>query len=105
MSKQQNLKSKFRSSAVWKKWRKVIYDKDKGKDFITQKKLYKGSTTHHMDLREEHYKNLENPERFLSLNTMTHKFIHWLYTYWVKDKDIINRITKVLEDMERYSTD
>lgn len=105
MSKQQNLKSKFRSSSVWKKWRKVVYDKDKGIDFITQKKVRKGAVTHHMDLREDHYKDLSDPDRFRTLNVNTHKFIHWLYGYWLKDKDILMRIEEVLTYMEIYSND
>ena len=105
MSKAQNQKSKFRSSSVWKKWRKAVYDKDKGIDFITQKKIRKGAATHHMDLREEHYMNLDEVGRFMSLNSNTHKFIHWLYSYWCKDKDILMRIEEVLTYMEIYSND
>ena len=39
------------------------------------------------------------------LNKKSHEFIHWLFTYWTKDKDIINRITNLLQEMEKYSND
>lgn len=105
LSKEQNLKSKFRSSSAWKKWRKVIYDKDEGKDFITRKKLYKGYNCHHLDLREKNYRNITDPERFISLNKMTHDMIHWAYMYWVKDKSFLDRLRTILEKMEKYSND
>jgi hypothetical protein len=56
-------------------------------------------------LREEHYKDLKDINRFRMLNKLTHKMLHWLYTYWSKDKDIIKRIVDVLEEMEQYSND
>lgn len=105
MSKNQNLKSKFRSSKAWKVWRKVIYHKDGGKDYITGKKLYTGYNCHHLDLREEHYKDLEDENRFLSLNKQTHDTVHWLYQYWIKDPLILDRIEDVLERMKTYSND
>lgn len=101
----QSWKTKFRASSIWKKWRHRIFVKDKGIDYITGKKLYAGCNCHHMDLREENYKNLEDENRFIMLNKKSHEFIHWLFTYWTKDKDIINRITNLLQEMETYSND
>lgn len=105
MSKEQNKKSKFRQSKKWRDWRKTIYHKDGGKDYITQKKLYSGYNTHHLDLRESHYQDLSDQNRFLSLNKKTHDFIHWLYIYWTKDPKILDRIETVLKTMEYFSND
>lgn len=101
----QSWKTKFRSSNEWKKWRHQVYVKDGGIDFITGKKLISGCNCHHEDLREENYKKLEDTNRFRMLNKLTHKMIHWLFPYWLKDKEIISRITKVLEEMEKFSND
>lgn len=101
----QTLKSKFRASSIWKKWRKRIYDKDHGKDYITGKKLYAGYNCHHIDLRAEHYKDLRDENRFISLNKNTHQFIHWIYDYWNKDPLIIDRIIDILNQMKLYSND
>lgn len=101
----QSWKTKFRASSIWKKFRHQVHIKDKGIDYVTGKKLLAGCNCHHMDLREENYKDLDDINRFIMLNKNTHKMIHWLYTYWVKDKDIINRITNLLERMEKYSND
>lgn len=101
----QSWKTKFRASSEWKKWRHQVFVKDNGIDYITGKKLISGCNCHHEDLREEHYKDLRDINRFRMLNKLTHKMLHWLYTYWIKDKDIVKRIVDVLEEMEQYSND
>lgn len=101
MSNTQNMKSKFRASSIWKKFRKAMMIRDKI-DYITGKKLYTGFNVHHLDLRAENYKDLK-PEKFICLNKQTHDCIHFLYTYWKKDKDILKRVEEILEEMELYS--
>lgn len=95
----QKFKRDFRKSKVWTAFRHLINVKQKGIDPITQKKLCKGSNLHHKDLNEAHYTDLSNEEHFVMLNKKTHEAIHWLYTYYRKDKDIIGRITNLLEEM------
>lgn len=99
----QNWKSKFRNSTAWKKFRKEVYHYYKGIDPITRKKLYAGYNTHHMDLNPDHYKDLSNMEHFVPLNKKTHDFIHWLYDYWIKDPEILDRIVQLLTDMREIN--
>ena len=70
-------------------------------DYITGKKLYTGFNVHHLDLHPENYKDL-NPEKFVCLNRKSHECIHFLYTYWKKDKEILERIKEILMRMEEY---
>lgn len=98
-------KNKFRASKKWKDWRIVIYHKDMGKDYITGSKLYKGYHLHHLDLREKNYTNLDDENRFLSLNKQSHDLVHWAYQYWIKDEDFLKRLEQVLKWMKEYSND
>lgn len=98
------MKRKFRASKKWKDFRKQVHDKQKGKCYITGKKLQKRAECHHLDQRAENYKNLDL-ERFVMLNPMMHEVVHNIYRYWVKDKDILSRIEEVLNKMEVYSND
>lgn len=105
MSKEQNLKSKFRSSKVWKEHRKKVYHKDGGKDYITGHKLLKGYNCHHLDLRSVNYKKLEDINHFISLNKQTHETVHFLYRYYEKDPTVLDRLKEVLDKMKEYSND
>ncbi len=99
-------KQKFLSSKKWRDWRRSIFYKDEGKDYVTGKKLRRGNyNCHHLDLRKEHYQDLNDENRFLSLNRMTHDFCHWAYQYWIKDPLFLDRIEDVLERMKAYSND
>ena len=77
----------------------------KGIDPITRKKIIKGCNLHHLDLREANYNSLDDETRFILLNKHTHEMIHFLYNYWVKDKEIVNRIEDLLIMMETLSND
>lgn len=102
--KKMNKKDKFRQSKAWKDWRKTCYNYYKGKDYVTGKPLYKGYNLHHLDNKLENYSNLDDEERFLPLNSKTHAFIEWLWTYWKKDHGIIDRIIFVLEKMKDFGS-
>lgn len=103
MTKEQKEKTKFRASAKWKKFTKSL-KKEQKTDAITGKPLYKGCNCHHLDQRFENYKNLDK-QRFRMLNRKSHDFIHWLYLYWIKEPEILNRIEKLLIEMKAYSED
>lgn len=94
----------FLQSKVWKNFRKRVYDLFKGKDPLTLSKLYKGYNTHHLDQRKANYYNLDE-ERFLPLNKKSHECVHFLYSYYIKDKKIIDRLVEILDKMEACSTD
>jgi hypothetical protein len=76
--------------------------KNKRRDFVTGKKLVKGFELHHCDLRSENYQILDE-ENFICLNKKTHSCIHWLYPYWLKDPEIIDRLVSVLEKMKEIN--
>ena len=90
-------KRAFRNTKAWKSFRHEIISKQKV-DFITRKKLLSGCQVHHCDTRNENYKNL-NEENFVALNSQTHKMVHWIWTYYQKDKGVIDRLKEVLDKM------
>ena len=94
----QKAKKKFRNSKVWKSFRHQMNIRDKGRDVITGRKLIKGYELHHLNLKSEDYQNL-NEEHFISVNKLTHKFLHWIFIYYRKDKTVIERIVKILDKM------
>lgn len=100
-SENEKLKRAFRNTKAWKTFRHLVISKQK-LDFLTQKKLSAGCQLHHCDTRSENYKNL-NGDNFVALNRQSHTFIHWIWTYYQKDKTIIERIVKLLEKMEEAS--
>ena len=101
MNDRQKLKRNFRASKKWKKFKADKRKECKGIDAITLKPLRKGWNLHHEDLSEEHY-NILN-DNFLPCNNLTHKMIHWLWTYWQNDRGIIDRLKNEMEKMEKIN--
>ena len=97
-SDNEKAKRKFRNTKTWKSFRHQMNVRDKGRDYLTGNKLIKGYELHHMDLNPNNYQNL-NEENFVSLNKFSHKFIHWIYRYYEKDRTIIDRLTNILDRM------
>ena len=91
----QQEKSKFRSTSIWVEFRKKFLGK---LDPITLRKLPKRFALHHECLDAREYTNLKM-DRFIPLNSETHKIVHYLYGYYRKDKDILKRLKKVLDRM------
>lgn len=79
MSSTAQLKAKFRTSKVWKDFRKVIMNLYDSKDPITGRKLYKGFNLHHRKLTNDMnvYRDISNPDMFRPLNKSTHEAVHW----------------------------
>lgn len=105
MNETQKKKRNLRQTKKWKALRHKMNVLQKGIDVITLKKLTKFCNLHHLDLREANYDSLDDETRFVLLNKHTHEMIHFLYNYWVKDKDILNRIEDLLIMMEEFSND
>lgn len=105
MNESQKKKRNLRQTKKWKALRHKMNVNQKGIDPITLKKLTKGCNLHHLDLREVNYDRIDDETRFILLNKRTHECIHFLYNYWVKDKDILNRIEDLLVMMEEFSND
>ena len=99
MTETQKNKRNFRTSSVWKNKKKKEKARAKNLDEITLKPLRKGWSLHHNCLDEKEYENMT--KSFLCCNNLTHKIIHWLYTYYKTDKQILCRIKKELEQMEK----
>lgn len=87
----QREKANFRQSKQWKEFREMIRLRQNNIDPITQSKLSKKAHLHHLDLNPENYGNLD-PDKFILLNTNTHKLTHFCYYYYCKfgDKFIYN---------------
>lgn len=98
MNEIQRIKRNFRNTKAFKQHKAKKKKECGGLDTITMHKLRKGWSLHHEDLNEEHYKILN--DYFLPCNNLTHKFIHWLYGYYIKDPQIIDRIKAEMERMK-----
>lgn len=102
MTEQEKEKKRFRQRKEWSEFRQQQKEKHKI-DPITGKKLVKSFELHHLDLNPEHYTDL-NEEHFIPLNKNTHKFIHWLYNYFLEDEGVIERIREVLVQMKQINS-
>lgn len=103
-------KQAFRKTSKWKEFRRKFYIKETKKlkngktkdvpnvDALTLRPLNKTFNLHHMDLDPHHYTDLENGN-FATLNTQSHEFLHWFYSYYRKDKDIVNRLVALADKM------
>ena len=100
--KAKDVKAKFRQTKEWKQFRKIIFDKQDGKDIITGKKLYKGYNVHHYDMSEANYDKLTE-ENFIAVNKNTHETLHFLFRYYQKDPTILDRLKTVLDRMNELN--
>ena len=91
MNEVQKKKRNIRKSKAWDAKRKSERKRAGNKDEITLKPLRKGWALHHEDLDAENYGNLDGDD-FLCVNNLTHKMIHWLWTYYKTDTQIIDRL-------------
>ena len=98
MNEAQKKKRNFRKRKAWKDFKLRKKKECGGKDLITLSKLGKRWELHHEDLWEENYEVLN--DNFLPCNNQTHEMIHWLYRYYVKDPEIIDRIKAEMERMK-----
>lgn len=94
----QKEKSKFRSTAKWKKFRVFMKKSSGDVDAITRKPLRAGWNLHHMN--EKDYTDLK-PEKFLCLNKKTHDMLHWLARYNNYEEVAANLVASV-KKMKEY---
>lgn len=99
MNESQKKKTSFRNSAKWKKFKHFKNVEQKGLCYITQKKLPKGANLHHMDLDENHYTDISNPDNFVYLCKSMHEVIHVIWRYYKNDPTVLDRIKEVLDRM------
>ena len=98
MNEAQKKKRNFRKRKAWKDFKAKKKKECGGLDLITLSKLGKRWELHHEDLREENYEVLN--DNFLPCNNQTHEMIHWLYRYYVKDPEIIDRLVAEMIKMK-----
>lgn len=103
MNDTQKSKRKFRQSKEWKSFRQIMKKKCGGMDIITGHKLRKGFQVHHRNLDETKYAELTE-ENFICVNNLTHKVIHWLWTYFQKDEKIIDRLKEEMQRMKELNS-
>lgn len=101
----QKQKTDFRMSPAWKKFRVLCKKAHNYTDFVTRQVLGKHWHLHHLDMRDEHYTNITDVERFVPLNSETHDFMHWCYRLWLKDPAVLERIRILLERMKACNND
>lgn len=101
----QEQKTAFRMSKPWKNFRAKCKKQYGYIDFVTKKVLARDWNLHHLDLRTAHYTQITDTQRFIPLNSDTHKFVHWLYRLWTKDKAIIARLEQTMVKMNACSKD
>ena len=101
MNENQRMKTKFRTTAKWKKFRSKL-KKERKYDAVTGKPLLKGWNLHHCDLNESHYSDISNEDNFECLNKNSHEFVHWLFRYknW---REVLANTYKILNKMERLN--
>ena len=99
MTENQKMKRNFRNSKAWKEFKHKKNVEQKGKDPITEKKLYKGADCHHMRLDPEFYTDLTDPSEYVLVNQKTHDALHWAYSYYKSDKGFLKRFKHYLDRM------
>ena len=104
LNEQQKIKRNLRNTKAWKQLRHDRNVEQGGIDPITGGKLTKTANLHHMDLNFENYTHIEDHDKFVLLNKLTHDFVHWIYKYYVKDKGVIDRIVKILDKMVKLNS-
>ena len=92
-------KALFRNTSVWTDFRKECYT---GIDALTLRKLPKRWENHHMCLDGTRYMVL-NKKYFRCLGNQSHDIIHILYDVYRKDKDVLKRLKKILDDMVKIN--
>lgn len=98
----QKEKSKFRQSAKWKKFRANLKKRRKV-DAVTNFPLRSGWNLHHLNLDSSRYTDISDEKNFECLNKKTHDMIHFLFTYYRKDSEILSRLKKILDRMKKIN--
>lgn len=97
-------RSEFRKSKEWHEF-KAKCRLHTSRDFITNEPLSRSWNLHHLDLNVGRYSNIGDMNRFMPLNSTTHKVIHEVYKWYKKDKKVIDRLLLVFEKMEVYTNE
>ena len=88
------VKAEFRKTEIWKNFRKYMYSKYKT-DYLTHRKLKKGSPLHHMRFSPEQYTDLDE-KFFLLISNASHDLIHQCVSETIKDPSFMERLTYIV---------
>lgn len=102
ISKPQQMKTKFRSSARWIKFRKKLKS-IQGIDPVTGAELDTKYTVHHLDMDEANYCNIDHPENFICLNETSHSVVHFLRDSANGWRYAIMALIKIMKHMDRIA--
>lgn len=102
LTENQKKKRKIRSSKQWKQKRADERKRAGNLDEITLQKLRASWTLHHEDLDPDNYDKLDN-DHFMCLNVLTHRMVHWLWTYYQKDESILDRLECEMQRMKELN--
>ena len=102
-------KSKFRRSSIWTNFRRRLRYRRKF-DEITLQPLRSGFVVHHMrtvgsrgESDPATYEDTSDESKFRCYSKMTHKLLHYIFPYFLKDEAIIDRLRADLEEMKRLN--
>ena len=97
-------KEKFRQSPEWWQMRRELIAEQKI-DPVTKAKLTPKSNCHHLDQRVENYESADKT-RYLMLQPLTHKCIHFLYNQYKKQGEhLFDTLRDIFNKMEKLSSD
>lgn len=90
----QQEKTKFRETSVWKEFRKNLKEKRKV-DAITGRKLTKTWNCHHERFDATLYTDLDE-NYFLCLNNQMHDLLHICVSETIKNPDFMKKLTQIV---------
>ena len=91
----QQEKSKFRETTIWKEFRKELKEKRKV-DAITGRKLTKTWNCHHERFDSRFYTDL-NDDYFLCLNNQMHDLLHVCVSETIKNPQFMIRLSEIVD--------
>lgn len=102
-------RAKFRATKEWKELRKYFKENQK-EDPVTLKPLGLRFNLHHMRCEKKfkekmYYEDISDKNNFLALNSETHKIVHYLYTYYKKDPEVLKRLESILILMKELNNE
>lgn len=95
----QREKARVRATPAWKSLKATVRASQGGLDALTGKPLRPGANLHHMDLRPENYAKLD-PKYFKYMNRKSHDALHFIYSYYKRDPQIVFRLQSLLYEMK-----
>lgn len=98
------MKEEFRLTPEWWAMRRELIEEQK-KDPVTNTKLSPKANCHHLDQRAENYQSLDK-SRYIMLQPLTHKMIHFLYRQYRKQGEhLFDVLRAIFIKMNELSND